>query len=287
MAWLSSHRMCTLLARMRWKMMTLRNKLAGALIAIFIFAGSFCAQASAQQMSALIADAMDKQLPENIDFSGTLPEAIAKFGDLTGVRIEADNSVYNMLPWGDLTTFSAKFQHETLRQALSAICQKLGLEFELGTGAVELHPIPALRRLGRRSTVEELQALDFLAKTSLGEADTHLMVSKLIADVDEKLKASREAIEDRAFVAADKTPVNIARNATLLEALEEIPAQTGATWYPWGKTIVIAKKPDQTRMQLTKHVSTRYTGQDVSAVLLDLSQRSGIDFQIEPGAIAK
>jgi hypothetical protein len=244
--------------------------------------------APAQEMSALIGQALDKQLPDaKIDFSGTLPQAIAKFGDMTNVRIEADGAVYDLLPWGDLTTFSARFEHQTLRQALGAICQKLGLEYQLDKQAVELHPLPALARLGRRCTVEELAALDLLGRTPLEPADLHPTGGRLLASIDSKLQKTSYAIEDRAFDSQDKAVVTVARNATLLDGLEEISLQTNATWYPWGKGIVVLRKPDQIRMQLGRRITTRYSGQDISEVLLDLSQRSGINFEIEPGAIQK
>jgi hypothetical protein len=244
--------------------------------------------AGAEQLSALIGQALDRQLPKSdIEFTGTLPEALTSFGDLTGVRIEASDAAYDALPWGDLTPFSAKFQNQTLRQALDAICQKLGLEYELGNDAVELRPIAALVRLGRRCTVEELQELDFLRQTQLDSSDLHPSAGRLLALVDERLHASPYAVENRAFLDTDATPVSLARNSTLFDALEEISQQTHATWYPWGKTIVVLSKPDQIRMQLSRRITARFNGQEISNVLLDLSRQSGVEFSIEPGAIQK
>jgi hypothetical protein len=249
---------------------------------------SLAGPARAQQMSALIAQAMDKQLPNaDFSFSGTLPEAIAEFGKQTGVRVEADSAVYDALPWGDLTTFHARFQNETLRQVLSALCQKLGLEYTVGTDVVQLEPMPALRRLGRRSTVEELAAINFLASTTLNPTDTKLDAGKLLEEVDTKLEKTPYAVENRAFNGGENPTVSIARNATLLDALEEISRQTNATWYPWGKSIVVLSKRDQIRMQLSRRITTRYDGLDVSQVLQDLAERSGIEFQIEPGAVGR
>jgi hypothetical protein len=253
------------------------------LCAILTLAGP---RARAEQMSALIGQAMDQQLPSpELNFSGTLPGAISKFADLTGVRIEADESVYDALPWGDLTTFHAVFHHQTLRQALDAICQKLGLEIELQEQSVELRPIPALSRLGRRCTVEELQALDYLSRTELTAGKLNWTAGPLLTAIDSQLEKTPYAIENRAFDPQDNIPVNISRHCTLAGALEEISAQTHATWYPWGRTIVVLKKSDQIRMQLSRRITLRADGQDVSDVLLELSQRSGLTFQIQPGAI--
>lgn len=259
-----------------------------ALIAIGLLC-PLASNAGAEEMSALIGQALDKQLPKsNIEFTGTpLPQALTSFGDLTGVRIEASDAAYNALPWGDLTPFSAKFQNQTLRQALDAICQKLGLEYELGADTVELRPLPALVRLGRRCTIEELQELDFLRQTPLDSSDLHPTAIKLLALVDKRLHASPYAIENRAFGENEKTTVSVARNSTLFDALEEISQQTHATWYPWGKTIVVLKKPDQIRMQLSRRITARFNGQEISNVLLDLSRQSGVELSIEPGAIQK
>ncbi len=242
----------------------------------------------AEQTSALIAQAMDKQLPKaEIHFDGTLPQAIADFGDMTGVRIEADHSVYNVLPWGDLTNFRADFRHQTLRQALAAICQKIGLQYELQDASVQLHLLPPLQRLGRRATVQELQCLDYLSSTELDARQTDFSAERLLAAIDARLEKSPYAVENRAFIPADPTPVNVSRHASLLDALDEITAQTNATWYPWGETIVVLKKSDQIRLELSRRITVRYDGQDVGNVLLDLARRSGLDFQIQPGALQK
>jgi hypothetical protein len=162
-----------------------------------------------------------------------------------------------------LTTFHAEFHHETLRQALSAICQKLGLQYELQDQAVQLHLLPPLQRLGRRCTVDELQSLDFLASTPLQARQTNFTADQLLATVDSKLEKSAYAIENRAFDPQDKTPVNVSRHATLLDALEEISLQTNSTWYPWGDSLVVLKKADQIRLQLSKRITLRFDGQDI------------------------
>jgi hypothetical protein len=82
-------------------------------------------------------------------------------------------------------------------------------------------------------------------------------------------------------------PVAVPRNATLMGALDTLQKDTRATWYPWGKSIVIVPKEDQIRNQLSKTVTVRYPGTDVMQVLTELSQRAGVPFEIEPGAIQR
>jgi hypothetical protein len=243
----------------------------------------------AQDSSALINEAMDKIYP--LDFPNTpLPNAMKSIGEQTGVRIEATSSVWELLPWGDQTTLTAKFQGKTLRDALDSIARKLGLMVVLKQDVVELRPMPALTRLGRRSTVQELAAIDLLASTPADLGTDRPTVKQLLEKVDQKLVdlKSAYAIENRAADAARAEQTVFApRNATLMDALESMVKETRATWYPWGKSIVIVPKEDQIRNQLEKTMTMRYRGVNVAQVLTDLSQRSGVEFTIEPGAIPR
>ncbi len=240
------------------------------------------------QTAALTNQALDK--PVNLDLNTTLPEAMRTIGKATGVRIEATQSVWDALPWGDQTNITAKTQNSTLRDAMAAITQKLGLRFTLKDEAVELSPVPALLRLGRRATMQELQAVDLLASTPAALGSERLSVRQLIDAIDQKLVDSKKdfAIESRPGdnVVQDQV-LFIPRNDTLLDALEVLPASTRATWYPWGKSIVIVSKEDQLRNQLSKTITVRYPGTDVMQVLTELSQKANVEFEIEPGAIQR
>jgi len=208
----------------------------------------------------------------------------------TSVPIEAESEVWDLLPWGEQTNISAKIENQTVRQALQAITRKLGLTFEVKETAVLLEPLPALRRLGRRATAEELAALETLASTQLGLKENHIALKALADAVDQKLSELKSpfATEYRpGDVVSEKQEISIPRNATMLEALECIPKQTGATWYAWGKSILIVSKEDAVRHQLEKTISARYDGVDVQQVLTELSSRAGVHFDIEPGAIAR
>ncbi len=247
------------------------------------------ATAQAQNLSALMSEALDKQV--RLDLASPLPAAMEKIGSDTGVKIQADPAVWDLLPWGEQTNLTAHIENQTLRQALAGITQKLGLTFEVKDQYVELKPTPPLRRLGRRATVGELHALDLLASTPITFKTDRPTVKQLVAAVDAKLQEIDPkglAVEYRSgdTVLADQ-PVFVARNGTLADALEALSNNTRATWYPWGKSIVIVPKEDQIRNQLGKTVTVRYSGVDVSQVLTELSQAAGVDFNIEAGAIQK
>jgi hypothetical protein len=241
----------------------------------------------AQNTSALISEKLDQQVKMQID--GTIPQAIKAITNETGVPIEVSSPVYDLLPWGEQTTINAKIANQTLRGALEAITRKLGLTFEVRDEAVEFKPLPALRRLGRRANVEELEVLDLLARTPL-ESQDRMSSKQLLALVDARLDALKSpfAVENRVTSEAfDNAIIPVARNATLLSALEAIPQSTDATWYPWGRTLLVRPKVDHMRDLLGKTITVRFNGVDVAQVLSELASRSGVDFSIEPGAVQR
>ncbi|HVT90519.1 MAG TPA: hypothetical protein VHD56_16815 [Tepidisphaeraceae bacterium] len=255
-----------------------------ALIVLILISSS----ALAQNSSALISEALDKIYP--LDLHTTLPVAMKAIGEQSGVRVEAAPNVWEALPWGDQTTLTAKIEGKTLRDALDAIARKLGLIVVPRDEAVELRPMPALSRLGRRSTVQELAALDLLASTPANLNTDKPTVKQLLDAVDQKLVdlKSPYSIENRASDAArPEQQVFVPRNSSLMQALESLVAETRATWYPWDKSLVIVPKEMQIKSLLDKTITIRYNGVDVAQVLAELSQRSGVEFSIEPGAIQR
>ena len=242
----------------------------------------------AQNTSALINEQLDKLA--SLDLNGVLPQVVQSIQHDTGVPIEVSPDVYDLLPWGDQTNITAKIENQTLRQAMDAITRKLGLRYELKDEFVELEPVPALKRLGRRATVQELQALDLLASNPLNLSNDHTTVHALIDSLDQQLidLKSPFAIENRPgdTVVQDQT-IFVPRNATLMDGLEALVKQTRATWYPWGKSIVIVPKEEQIHNQLEKTITVHYPGTDVSQVLTELSQKADVPFEIEPGAIQR
>ena len=263
----------------------MRRLLLAALLLCFATAASAFAQ---QKTSALINEELDKL--DNFELSGTLPQAIKTIVNKTGIPIEVTPQTYDLLPWGEQTTINAKIANQTRRKALEAITRKLGLTIELRDEAIEVQPLPALRRLGRRATVEELGVLDLLARTELKLEAERPTVKQILAAVDDRLDELKSpfAVETRVFAdAVVNAPVAVARNATLLAALEAIPQATDATWYPWGDTLLVRPKADHVRELLGKTITRSWNGVDVAQVLAELASLSGTNFVIEPGAVQR
>src|SRR4051794_12800183 len=84
---------------------------------LFLCAPVVLAQNSAS--SALINQQLDKQA--KLQLNGTLPDVMTQITKQTGVPVEAQPEVWDLLPWGRETTVTAKIENQTLREALEVI----------------------------------------------------------------------------------------------------------------------------------------------------------------------
>ncbi|MCC6240529.1 MAG: hypothetical protein IT448_09555 [Phycisphaerales bacterium] len=262
-------------------------RLLPALLVLLMLMPSAALLAQDTQTSALINEQLDKLYEDELN--STLPEAMKQIAEKTGVTIEADPMVWDLLPWGRQTNVTATIKNTTLRQALDAITQKLGLTYQLRHETIELQPMPALKRLAKRATVKELEALDLLRSTKLGQSG-QITADQLLAAVDAKLQGIKSdfAIENRVGSALASQNVFVPRNATLADALETLAANTTATWYPWGNSIIVMLRQDQITMQISERtVNLRLKGVPLSQVLIELQTLAGVDFVIEPGALQR
>ena len=166
--------------------------------------------------SALINQALDKQI--KLSLNNLLPQAMELIEKQTGVPMKADPAVWDLLPWGRDTNINAKIENQTLREALEAITRKLGLGFQVKNEALVLEPIPALRRLARRSTVQELNCLDTLWSLTLDQSGA-MTLKQLLDAIDARLAAAKSpyVVERPAgeSVRMD-VEVNVPRNSSLL-----------------------------------------------------------------------
>ncbi|MCS7032776.1 MAG: hypothetical protein NZ561_02145 [Phycisphaerae bacterium] len=241
----------------------------------------------AQNTSALINEQLDALI--KLDLKTTLPEALRQITQQTGVRLEAAPSVWELLPYGRQTPITAKLENLTLREGLTELTRALGLRFELKDEAVEIQPLPALARLGRRATLDELRTLRALhaARLDVPVNARGIPYPQLIEALAARLAALSPPVEfeNRAGDLPANPLIGIAREVSLLDALEAMSAQTSVTWHPWGNGIIVLKKQEQVSNQLSRPVTLRYSGEDVTQVLADLAAKSGVPFTFRPGSI--
>jgi hypothetical protein len=238
--------------------------------------------------SAAINQALDQPLPpfrSHEKISATLVHLSGQ----TGVHITAAESAWDALPYGPDTVLTVNMRNVTLRQALDRIARRVGLIYTIGADGVILEPTPPLARMGHRASMEDLALLDLLAGAP-ADLPPDTTVHDLVRVVDRRLFYLHQpyAIQDRAFDPAnDGQPLSIPRNATLMDALEQIPQQTDATWYPSGSRLLIVSKVDAIRTMLSKPVDLRFDDESIEQVLSDLSDRCGVSFIYAPGALQR
>lgn len=279
-----------------------KTSFAAMLLALLSIASNAPAQAKPDS-SALISEQLDQLI--KLDLNKTpLPQVFKTIETQTGVPIRVTGDVYDILPWGAHTPITASLANLKLRDALDAIGGKLGLQFDLRDEYVECAPQPPLRRLGRRATLEELRTLDILQSQTLSNTGSATTLSDVAQLIDRELlalekggakaaakqaDAPRIGLEVRPAPATDlaKLPAQLARNATIRTALDLFDRQSPLTWYPWGDSIVLLPKQDVIQQLLDRSVTLRYDGVDINQVLQDLSKKTNVLFQIEPGAIQR
>lgn len=262
-----------------------RDALKCCLVLCACWIGSL--SAVAQDRSASINQTLDQ--PVKIQFDSVLPEAMNAITRTTGVRIEAEQSVWDSLPWGQQTNVNARIENQTLRQALDAITRKLGLTYTVNEEAVKLQPAPALRRVGRRATIDELQTLDTLAAVPFNRKSDRATIREVVDGIDATLADAKLplAVDYRPGDTRQDKSVFIRRGATLAETLEAITQETELTWFPEGRAVVVLPREQQVRRQLGKILTMRFAGVDIAQALADLSERSGVMFEYEAGAIQR
>jgi hypothetical protein len=266
---------------------------------LLLVCGLFPASLAQRDSSALINEALDK--PVDVQLKTTLPGALQEIKNRTGVPIELAPGVVDLLPWGEQTHIDAKVSNQTLRQAVAAIARKLGLIYVLTPEAVELRAMPALQRLGRRATVDELGVLDLLASNPLQGAGANpnppagaqgrQTISQVLQAVDQRLIELKSpfAVEYRAGTSGvkDNQPIPVPRNATIADALDAVAKETPLAWGPWGHSVLVKPKEAWVRDQLDKPITRRFVGADVAQVLGELAASGGVQVTIEPGAFQR
>ena len=239
---------------------------------------------------------------ERLDLSMTdaaVPDVLARISKVSNLKVDISAGTYELLPWGRQTTLpKVEFVNQTVGDALATIAQRLGLTVRLEPDGAELLPMPALARLGRTSTLDELATLDLLSRTPLGGGTGRTTVRKLVEAVDAALSAADAEAKSSGHpspkvdleyripdAAEDGAAIYIPRRASAAEALEALDRQTRVTWLPRGKTVVVLPKSEQFRDRLARPVTLKYDNADVGQVLSDLATRAGVPFRIYPGAI--
>ncbi|MEM1011545.1 MAG: hypothetical protein AAGI46_04910 [Planctomycetota bacterium] len=228
-----------------------------------------------------------------------LPEVLAEITRQTNVPFQVPDETWHTLPYGMETPISVSVTATPLRQTIAAIAQRLGLQYVARDGRVEMLPLPSLRRVGRRTTVEEVAMLDLLSGLRLDLVEDRPTVAQLLEAVDLALEevdsAAQEAgrtqpgyvVDNRLPDMLRERPVFVSRDATLASAMEAIAQQTAATWYPDSAKLIVLPKDEWVLRALDRPVRLAYERAELQQVIDDLERLAGLPFRIAPGSLAK
>lgn len=257
------------------------------------------APATDLETSALINQQLDAPIESLSVVNRPLPEVLRAIEERSGVPIYVTDETFGLLPYGRETPINVNVRNAPLRKTLTEIASRLGLEHVLRKENVELRPLPALERMGRRASVQELAGLDLLRQVPLGLEEDRPTAARLLEAIDLKLQEQDERaaqknepppgfqVENRLDELLREHPVFVPRHATLLSALEALEEQTSATWFPWGDSFIVMSKADWVRRRLEAPVSLSYNQVEISEALLELQEASRVPFTIEPGALSR
>lgn len=251
-----------------------------ARVAALAAVGLIASGVAAQDAEIRTQQALDK--PVNLEIpDAPITEVFDQLEAMTGVRFVIDDEVAERLPYGRETRMSVTLRDVTLREALTPMLAPQALQWRNEGDAVRIVPAPALRRLGRRASYDELRLLGVLYSAELaGPEGGQGVLDRLRA------LAETDGMELRLEVDAD-------RDALLRRAARALPG-TGAdwlnalcrgerwTWYVSGERIIVLERARQVRRQLARQVSLRYQNAELITVLLDLARKSGVHLDIAP-----
>lgn len=228
------------------------------------------------EMDSLIEQALDQVVNfEIVDKS--LPEAFVIVADESGVPISIDPAVLKLLPYGpDTRVQEARMHNIPLRQGLGRLLSPLGLRCRVAKDRVQVEPVAALRRIGRRATWNELATLQWLAGLEW-------------KNTSQQIDGLRERLQ---FQVDDPAP-----SGALFDAMAQAGAGSGGevlniacqsrgwTWYPWGKHIAVISTDEQVYRALQKPITVRAEHQPLAEVLMEIARRSGVPISFQPGVI--
>lgn len=241
-------------------------------IAILVLAAFLPLLATAQDISAMVDQALDQQV-EDVEITDTpLPEALAALEQKTGLRFAIDADVLARMPYGEKTQVSITLRNVSVRRAMMQVCTGLGLTMRVAGDRVHLDPSPVLRRLGRRLTADEA---NLLAKLSSGAWKSLSPAPKLQFDVGQNA-TSRDDFE-KALQNAD--------GDSAVATLDAAAQAANCEWLPSGDAVLVTLPRMLITARLDQPIDLTYQRVALDEMLVDLGERIGVGIHFEPGAL--
>ena len=229
-------------------------------------------------LRAVVEQALDQ--PTQLSLTDvTLEEALREISQKTGVGISVVPDAIAMLPYGQNTKVNVTLDNIRLRQGIEALCNQLGMTYELSDTGVRIVASPALARLGQAATWDELQRLSALMNAEWTDEGLEQLHSKIrFSNVGESHEQAWNMLSQKL-----RESGNGQSDQVLTRACQAI----GCSWHPSGKDIVVIPIADQTARQLQQPVSLRFNNRSLAEVLRGLSRQVGVAIKVDPAAAAE
>ena len=251
------------------------------LMAVVLTVGVSLASAAADKEFDL-QSALDKVI--GVSAKAPIGEVFDQIAAAAGVKFVIAPEAFDALPYGRQTQLTITFKNATLRKDLTQLLAKQALRWSIHDDAVLISPSPALKRMARRASVDELNTLGMM----------HLV------DIEPTAQAGSAVVQLRKIVGDDELKVSFRVAVDQAEAIQRadlaLPC-TGAewadmlcrdqqwTWYLDGSEIVVVDAQTQVIRQLQKQISLSYTGADILDALRELADSAGVSLRMAPGVL--
>lgn len=237
------------------------------------------------QVTVGVQKALDK--PVQLDVKDVpITQIFKKLGEQTGLKFDLPEDTLALLPYGDQTRLNVKIKDMNLREALSQMLCRQGLQWNVQEDVIRIVPKEGLYRLGRRATFEELRQLGILYYAELQPTAKGGAVLKQIRDLtgNSKLNFSFPSGADKDALtqaeAAVKEPIIVSQWLDLVLCKDK-----GWTWFLRGDELVFIELRAQIERQLQKQVALKEQNANLMNVLLKLANASRVQLKLDPGVM--
>lgn len=219
---------------------------------------------------------LDKKVESLAIRGAEIGDALADLGKQVGVTITLDDQPAELLPWGRQTKLAdLTIANASLREALPQILDALGMSYELRGPEIVVVATPALQRLDRRATWDELKLLRRARETQC--TPENLAQFRLQYRITTKVDAPKMLSHQ----------VEKAGSGSVADMLETATSALGWVWLPEGDHLVVRTGQAQVASRLARRVSARYANLPLAQILTDLGDKAGISVSFEPGMMNK
>ncbi|HNO78020.1 MAG TPA: hypothetical protein PKN33_08155 [Phycisphaerae bacterium] len=237
----------------------------------------FCLSVGARAAGPTIAEQLDAGLTIRLE-EMPIVDAFKQLAASAEINIAVSDEAIKALPYGDRTKITIVLSDATVRMGLDAISNQLALTYDVSGESVVVQPMPALRRIGRTASWNEIDTLTQLHASDWSDTDAvkqHLSDRLRFRGIDGDFETNWKKLQ---------SAINPKREGPIDAALTEGCDACGWTWYPEGKQVVVLPLKEQVARQLERIISIKHYGEALASILQDLSRLAGVPIEMKGSA---